>query len=331
MVESYRLASNPLLLDIIHQLLPLYYVDYFTTSDLSDAPDFMKRADIQSLADAFDAADYAIPAPSTTGTPQPAPTSTTTQPTPTATMPSLALRYDPAGQDRDCDDFSNWQEAQAFFLATQNDSHGLDPDSDGIACEDLSGGPQPQVQQVVVTATPTPSPTFPSSINAGTHRVGRDIAPGLYRGVVPSGRHPSCDWGRWRFNNPFKYTAEYEYHYGAGYQFYVRVLDTDYEFETTCKMKRVTDFTHLPASGLPNIIKPGMYLVGVEIKPGVYEGVVPDEEYSSCRWARHADFTGVSGERIDTGYHSDDGTVFNVLVAPRDYGLDTDCQLTFVQ
>ncbi len=70
MVESYRLTSNPLLLDIIHQLLPLYYVEFFTTAaDLNASAEFLKRADIATLAGAFDSTDYAIPAPSTTQTP----------------------------------------------------------------------------------------------------------------------------------------------------------------------------------------------------------------------------------------------------------------------
>ena len=66
MVESYRLASNPLLLDIMHILLAQYYVDYFTTSDLGGASDFLKRDEITSLADEFDSSNYAIPAPITT-------------------------------------------------------------------------------------------------------------------------------------------------------------------------------------------------------------------------------------------------------------------------
>ena len=71
LVESYRLASNPLLLDIIHQLLPLYYVQFFTTADdLNASDEFLKRSDITTLADAFDSTDYAIPdAPSAVGTP----------------------------------------------------------------------------------------------------------------------------------------------------------------------------------------------------------------------------------------------------------------------
>ena len=67
MVESYRLTSDPLLLDIIHQLLPLYYVEFFTTAeDLNASSEFLKSAKIETLADAFDSTDYAIPAPSTT-------------------------------------------------------------------------------------------------------------------------------------------------------------------------------------------------------------------------------------------------------------------------
>ena len=64
MVESYRLASNPRQLDVTHDLLAQYYVDYFTTSDLAGASDFL--TEIASLADAFDSRDYAIPAPSAT-------------------------------------------------------------------------------------------------------------------------------------------------------------------------------------------------------------------------------------------------------------------------
>ena len=70
MVESYRLTSNPLLLNIIHQLLPLYYVEFFTTAeDLNASAEFLKSADINSRTDAFDPTDYAMPAPSATQTP----------------------------------------------------------------------------------------------------------------------------------------------------------------------------------------------------------------------------------------------------------------------
>ena len=67
MVESYRLASNPLLLDIMHILLAQYYVDYFTTSDLGGAAAYLKRTEITTLADGFDSTGYAISAPTATG------------------------------------------------------------------------------------------------------------------------------------------------------------------------------------------------------------------------------------------------------------------------
>ena len=68
MVESYRLADSPDLLDIIHNLLARYYVEAFTTSDLSGAVAFMEQDAIATLTDSFDSADYAISAPSATGT-----------------------------------------------------------------------------------------------------------------------------------------------------------------------------------------------------------------------------------------------------------------------
>ena len=60
-VESYRLADSPELLDMIHGVLARYYVEAFTTSDLSGSAEFLKRADIGSLADTFDSTDYDIP------------------------------------------------------------------------------------------------------------------------------------------------------------------------------------------------------------------------------------------------------------------------------
>ena len=74
MVESYRLASSPVLLDIVHDLLARYYVDLLTTGDLSGALGFMDKAKIQGLANGFAPGDYAIPMPS--ATPSPSPTST---------------------------------------------------------------------------------------------------------------------------------------------------------------------------------------------------------------------------------------------------------------
>lgn len=47
---------------------------------------------------------------------------------------------DVSGPDKDCSDFSSWEEAQAFFEAAggpERDPHRLDQDGDGLACESL--------------------------------------------------------------------------------------------------------------------------------------------------------------------------------------------------
>ncbi len=68
MVESYRLSPDPLLLDIVSQFLALYYVESFTAAeDLNASEEFLKRDEIQTLADGFDSSEYAIaPVPSRT-------------------------------------------------------------------------------------------------------------------------------------------------------------------------------------------------------------------------------------------------------------------------
>jgi len=52
--------------------------------------------------------------------------------------------FDPFGDDRNCGEFVDWQQAQDFYLAAggpDTDPHRLDGDSDGIACESLTGAP----------------------------------------------------------------------------------------------------------------------------------------------------------------------------------------------
>lgn len=59
---------------------------------------------------------------------------------------ALALAFAPAASGRDqkdCSDFSTWQQAQHWFKHhhPKADPSGLDADHDGIACEDLPGAP----------------------------------------------------------------------------------------------------------------------------------------------------------------------------------------------
>ena len=74
-------------------------------------------------------------------------------PTPTPAPPETDF------VDRNCDDFSDWASAQAFFEANggpDTDLHSLDNDSDGIACQSLPGAPD--VGPDTPEATPTPPP-----------------------------------------------------------------------------------------------------------------------------------------------------------------------------
>ena len=66
---------------------------------------------------------------------------------PTAAGPTVPDTYaepdDPALRpregDQDCDDFDTHEQAQRFFETRGgvHDIHGLDPDGDGLACEEL--------------------------------------------------------------------------------------------------------------------------------------------------------------------------------------------------
>lgn len=75
--------------------------------------------------------------PSASQVATPAPSEPTEEP---ADTPSSSLAYDPNGPDRDCGDFSTQAEAQAFYEAAggpESDSHRLDSEGDGVACESL--------------------------------------------------------------------------------------------------------------------------------------------------------------------------------------------------
>lgn len=60
------------------------------------------------------------------------------KPRPLALVPA---RYAGPEDAVSCADFLRWEDAQAFYdSAAPTDPYGLDPDSDGVACEGLRGG-----------------------------------------------------------------------------------------------------------------------------------------------------------------------------------------------
>ena len=127
MVESYRLSPNPLLLDMIHQLLPLYYVKFFTTAeDLNASEEFLKRDDIQTLADAFDPTNYATQTLSAPLTPTATPSPT---PAPTGDRAALVALYNAT-------DGPNWTNS-ANWLSDRHirDWYGVTTDRNGRVTE----------------------------------------------------------------------------------------------------------------------------------------------------------------------------------------------------
>ena len=78
------------------------------------------------------------------GQPTPVPSTATATAVPTSALPSPtidpSLLFDPFGPDRDCTDFSNWEDVYDFYLAAggpSEDPHGLDGNNDGDPCESL--------------------------------------------------------------------------------------------------------------------------------------------------------------------------------------------------
>lgn len=171
--------------------------------------------------------------------------------------------------------------------------------------------PDPTAMFLPPTAT-QPSPLF----KPGTYLVGVDIAPGIYKGEA--GSNPSCYWAR------FEDASEILVDNDSIGQFYVEVRSSDYALETQCE---VIPLDSVPAStgGFPQIIKPGMYLVGRDIQAGTYKGQAGDD---FCYWERLSDVSGELDSIIDNDYVVGE---FYVQVAGSDFALSTTCVLERVE
>jgi len=87
----------------------------------------------------------------------------------------------------DCASFGSQESAQATYDADPTDPNNLDPDEDGMACDDYDYG--------VEGESPTASPQPERDPGGDRPRRGRDPMPGtggLPGGAVPSGPNGSC-------------------------------------------------------------------------------------------------------------------------------------------
>ena len=181
------------------------------------------------------------------------------------------------------------------------------------------------------TTTPLPSATQapsatpdPNLIPAGTYLVGKELQPGLYRGRGGKDFINSCYWARLKDlkGNPDSVIAN-ENSIGL---FYVQVSKSDMVFKTDCKL------TFLPAlpgpvSPFPQSILPGMYLVGMDIQPGLYKGQAGADIIDSCYWERLKDLSDSQNSII-----ANENSVgqFQVRIYPGDIAVRTGCELTRV-
>lgn len=172
------------------------------------------------------------------------------------------------------------------------------------------------------TNTPEPTETPDGRIRAGTHLVGTDIQPGIYRGEAGDGFFDSCYWARLKdFSGDLDAVLA---NGNAQGPFYVEVKDSDHALETRCALLPL-DLVP-PTTEFPQTIGPGIYLVGRDIQPGTYKGEAGTDITESCYWAR---LSNVAGE-LDAVLANDNATgQFYVQVSQSDFALSVACEVDY--
>ena len=180
------------------------------------------------------------------------------------------------------------------------------------------------------TNTPRPTNTImPSAtpnvnlVEPGTHLIGVDIQPGIYRGMAGSGLLGSCYWQRLKdLSGDLDSILANDNSVG---QYYVEILETDMAFETACMMERLPTLPAPPAE-FPTTLVPGTYLVGIDIKPGLYKGQAGADFVDSCYWQRLRDVTGSMYSIL-----ANDNAIgqYFIQVAATDFALEIACEVTF--
>ena len=195
--------------------------------------------------------------------------------------------------------------------------HEVAKDSEQFAlwASDLEGYETAVIVFISVASAAPPQPVLP-----GTYKVGEEIAPGVYRGKAEE--DPFCKWARLNDLNedPESITA-------MGLregQFYVEVQASDVGFTTECPLVPIENLK--PRDPLSSEIPPGMYIVGLDIGPGTYEGK-PDEELF-CFWQRLNNFKEDDESTIEWDIP---GNKYKVEVLPSDYAVEFACPVQKVE
>lgn len=165
------------------------------------------------------------------------------------------------------------------------------------------------------TSAPAPTPVLP-----GTYEVGKEIAPGVYRGEVSEGSF--CKWARLSAlsQDPENIIAM-GLHEGP---FYVELQSGDFAFTTECELQPIAHLA--PRDPLLTSVPPGMYVVGLDIGPGVYKGKPREDLF--CFWQRLSNFRGEDDSTIAWDLP---GEEFVVEVAPTDFAVEFHCPVEIVE
>ena len=152
------------------------------------------------------------------------------------------------------------------------------------------------------------------------YEVGRDIEPGVYAGLVGTDVFDSCYWAR--LSDASGDFESIRANGNAVGQFYVEVQPDDRFFRVACEVTPLQDWP-VPAELLSEI-GPGIWLVGRDIQPGIYEGMAGTDVLDTCYWARLSDVSGGF-----SGLLANDNAAgrFLVEVQASDYALQTACPL----
>jgi hypothetical protein len=184
-----------------------------------------------------------------------------------------------------------------------------------LFASDLEGFETVPIAFVSVASATPPEPVPP-----GTYEVGSGISPGVYRGEAPEDAF--CNWSRLA-----DLSGDSESIVAMGQregQFYVEVQDSDVGFTTECEL---IDIEYLELREPPlNSVPPGMYIVGLDILPGEYEG--DPGEGLFCFWQRMRDFREEEASTIEWDIP---GEKFSVEIVPSDYAVEFSCPMQKVE
>ena len=239
-----------------------------------------------------------------------------------AVLGVLATRDEAASPARRSAAASTTQPAPTTTTAASGEAESAEPEASPPTTEDSV--------PAVTTEAPTPAATTENSAPAvtqpparmffnGTWLVGSDIEPGRYRLYADN----SCYWARLAgFSGELDDILANENIWNGGY-FIVDVLASDAGFELSCwnDGARIVDgYSDIGEPLTPEslIIPSGVYAVGDDIAPGLYQ------LNGACYWARLAGFSGELDDILANENNWNDGQ-FVVEIQPGDTGFQITC------